>query len=45
MTDRDRLIEFCNEKIGTMEFNNSDHWFDFHEKMSEIVNHLIEKGL
>ena len=31
MTDRERLIELCNEKIRTMKFQNSDHWYDFNE--------------
>ena len=45
MTDRDRLIELCNKKISTMEFNNSDHWFDFNEKISDVVNHLLANGV
>lgn len=42
---RDRLIELCNQKISTMKFNNSDHWFDFHERISEVVNHLLANGV
>lgn len=45
MTDRDRLIELCNKKINTMKFNNSDHWFDFHERISEMVGYLIANGV
>ena len=45
MTDRDRLIELCNKKIDTMTFNNSDHWFDFYERMSEIADYLLANGV
>lgn len=44
-TDRDRLIELCNEKINTMKFNNSDHWFDFTEKIKEVADHLLANGV
>lgn len=42
---RDRLIDLCNKKINTMTFNNSDHWFDFHERISDMVDYLIENGV
>ena len=42
---RDRLIELCNEKISTMTFNNSDHWFDFHERISDIADYLLANGV
>lgn len=45
MTDRDRLIELCNEKIKTMTFVNSDHWYDFQEKISQMVNYLLANGV
>ena len=45
MTDRDRLIELCDKKIDTMKFQNSDHWWDFTEKIREIVNYLIANGV
>lgn len=45
MSDRDRLIELCKEKIRTMKFLNSDHWFDFTEKMERVVDHLLANGV
>ena len=45
MTDRDRLIELCNKKISTMKFNNSDHWFDFTEKIKDIADYLLANGV
>lgn len=45
MTDRDRLIELCDEKIRTMKFQNSDHWFDFTEKIKEIADCLLANGV
>ena len=45
MTDRDRLIELCNQKINTMKFNNSDHWFDFHERVSNLADYLLANGV
>lgn len=44
-TDRDRLVELCNQKINTMKFNNSDHWFDFYERITEMVDHLLANGV
>lgn len=45
MTDRDRLIELCNKKISTMKFNNSDHWFDFTERIEQIADYLLANGV
>ena len=45
MNDRERLIELCNKKTSTMKFNNSDHWFDFNEKVSALANYLIANGV
>lgn len=42
---RDRLIELCDEKICTMKFQNSDHWFDFTEKIKEIADYLLANGV
>lgn len=41
---KDRLVELCNQKISTMTFNNSDHWFDFYERISDIADHLLANG-
>lgn len=43
--DRDRLIKLAEEKIDTMRFQNSDHWFDFSEKMTEIIDYLLANGV
>lgn len=45
MTDRDRLIELCNKKINTMQFSNSDEWFDFQQKVEQISDYLIANGV
>lgn len=42
---RDRLIELCDKKIDTMKFQNSDHWWDFTEKIKEIADYLIANGV
>jgi hypothetical protein len=44
-TMRDRLIELFDEKIRTMKFNNSDHWFDFTEKSKELADYLLANGV
>lgn len=41
MTDRERLIELCNEKIRTMKFQNSDHWYDFTVRTEIIADYLL----
>lgn len=28
-----------------MKFNNSDHWFDFTEKIKEVADHLLANGV
>ena len=45
MSNRDRMVELCSEKIRTMKFLNSDHWFDFTEKMERVVDHLLANGV
>ena len=45
MTDRDRLIELCNEKIRTMKFQNSDHWYDFTVRTEIIADYLLANGV
>lgn len=42
---RDRLIGLCDRKIEEMRFVNSDHWFDFSQKINEIVDYLIANGV
>lgn len=42
---RDRLIGLCDRKIEEMHFVNSDHWFDFSQKINEIVDYLLENGV
>lgn len=45
MTDRERLIELCNEKIRTMTFQNSDHWYDFTVRTEIISDYLLANGV
>lgn len=45
LSDRERLIELCNKKINTMQFRNSDEWFDFQQKVEQIADHLLSNGV
>ena len=45
MCDRDKLMKLCDTKIENMHFVNSDHWFDFSQKIEELVDYLISNGV
>ena len=45
MCDRDKLMKLCDQKIENMHFVNSDHWFDFSQKIEELVDYLISNGV
>ncbi|MBR5223262.1 MAG: hypothetical protein IKV81_03760 [Clostridia bacterium] len=45
MSNKDRLAGLCKEKIRTMKFLNSDHWFDFTTKLERIVDYLLANGV
>ena len=38
-------MKLCNTKIENMHFVNSDHWFDFSQKIEELVDYLISNGV
>lgn len=44
MSDKETVMKLCDKKINTMRFRNSDAWFDFREKVEEIVDYLLANG-